>query len=509
MKRLFIFIILLNISFLLSAQDSIVQNGYQKFYHSNGNVASEGYMQDGKPNGYWKTYYTNGVIKSEGNRSNFELDSTWKFYDRSGQLTTIINYKAGIYHGDRFTFLEDRIVLDPYVDGKKIGLAKVFYPDSTLWIETPFENGVESGLSTEYAKEDGRIISLIHYKNGFPFKREYINRKDGLGRKQGIWKTFHDEGELASVSEYSSDIKNGYFKWFTENGELIKIEKYVNGALIEDAPETQIKDLKTTYYPDGTIKTQATYLDNVAEGVRKEFNPDGTLKAGYIMRRGRIIGKGIIDDAGKKQGPWIEYYMTGVVKAKGTYTNTIRTGKWLFYHENGELKQSGYFTKDGKHTGEWLWYYNNGLLRREENLLNGILHGDMVEYYTDTTIMLQGSYYQGIREGNWIRNVHGYREEGEFLEDVRNGIWKHYYPNDQLMYEGNYLDGEADGEHIWYFKNGVVKKKGSYIQGVKDGLWKYYNSEGQLMITIRYNAGIEVEYNQIRITPELDPNDFE
>lgn len=509
MKHIFIFFFILSLSVYSFAQDSIVQNGYQKFYHSNGKLASEGTMQDGKPNGYWKTYSKKGILRSEGNRKDFLLDGAWKFYDSRGKMKNIIGYKADIFHGERFTYLVDRIVMDPYNNGKKEGLAKVFYLDSTVWKEIPFTNGMEHGIAKEYAKDDKRIITLTRYKNGFPIKREMINRKDGLGRKQGDWKTFYEEGQIKDVEQYSSDIKNGYFKWFDKDGNLIRIEKYVNGSLIEDAPEIQTHDLITEYYANGNIKTIGSYRNNIAEGVRREYNEDGSAKAGYIMHKGKIIGKGIIDDSGKKQGDWIEYYMNGKVRAKGSYTNHVRNGKWLFYHENGVLEQSGFFTADGKHTGLWIWYYNNGQLRREENLAKGILDGDMVEYYTDTTVMLQGTYYQGIREGNWIRNVHGYREEGEYLEDVRNGIWKHYYPNDQLLYEGNYLDGDEEGKHTWYFKNGEVKKVGSFISGVKDGVWKYYNSEGQLMITIRYDNGLEIEYDTIRLPIESDPTGIE
>lgn len=79
MKKL-LFILLLFPTGLLFGQDTIVKNGFNKFYYASGNISSEGTMQDGKPNGYWKTYYENGNLKSEGNRKNFALDSTWKFY---------------------------------------------------------------------------------------------------------------------------------------------------------------------------------------------------------------------------------------------------------------------------------------------------------------------------------------------------------------------------------------------------------------------------------------------
>ena len=98
---------------------------------------------------------------------------------------------------------------------------------------------------------------------------------------------------------------------FDKDGNLVKIEKYENGILIEDAPEIATFDIRTTYYRDGTPKVIASYKNNMPEGMRREFNKDGSFKAGYVMHRGKIIGKGIIDDEGKKQGPWEEFFLSG------------------------------------------------------------------------------------------------------------------------------------------------------------------------------------------------------
>ena len=40
---------------------------------------------------------------------------------------------------------------------------------------------------------------------------------------------------------------------------------------------------------------------------------------GYVFSEGILLGEGIIDGAGKKQGPWKEYYETGELMASGTY----------------------------------------------------------------------------------------------------------------------------------------------------------------------------------------------
>jgi len=51
--RKFVFsLLLLNVAIILNAQDNtVVPNGFNKYFHANGKVASEGMMRDGKPDG--------------------------------------------------------------------------------------------------------------------------------------------------------------------------------------------------------------------------------------------------------------------------------------------------------------------------------------------------------------------------------------------------------------------------------------------------------------------------
>ena len=52
----------------------------KKFYHSNGELSSEGLIINGIPNGLWRNYSDKRQLISEGNLKNGLADSTWKFY---------------------------------------------------------------------------------------------------------------------------------------------------------------------------------------------------------------------------------------------------------------------------------------------------------------------------------------------------------------------------------------------------------------------------------------------
>jgi len=290
-----------------------------------------------------------------------------------------------------------------------------------------------------------------------------------------------------------------------KDGNLINIDKYFNGEIVEDPPELAELEIRKEYYPDGSIKAMGSFKDGVAEGVTRYFDENGNVEKAFIFKAGIIIARGIVDNNGEKQGNWKEYYLNGVLKSEGNYVDDKKIGLWKFYHPNSKLEQIGKFAKNGKATGEWKWYFSDGSLRKIELLMNGVHENEYIEYSQNGDIKLQGEYINGNREGPWKINVNGYREEGQYLDGFKSGLWKYYHNNGQLIFQGSFVDGVPDGKHIWYYIDGKIKQEESYIVGIPDGIWNYYNQEGQLTLKIRYDNGIEIEYNAVKIEPELEP----
>ncbi|MBK7029613.1 MAG: toxin-antitoxin system YwqK family antitoxin [Bacteroidales bacterium] len=270
-------------------QDSVLKDGYIVFYYPGGQKSSEGFMRSGKPDGYWKTYYESGNIKSEGNRKNFELDSTWKFYDDSAQLKVTIDYRNGRKNGLKTTYNPDEIIEENYVDDVRQGNTNYLYPDGKLRMYIPFIDGLEEGISKEFAK-DGTVITYVEYKKGFMVSRERINRKDRNGWKQGRWKFFYENGLVKLDGVYKDDKKNGYFKEYDEKGLLLTVKKFINDNEEKEAPELTSLAVKTDYYPSGKIKTVASYNGEIPEGVRREYSEEGKITSAYIFRKGNMIG---------------------------------------------------------------------------------------------------------------------------------------------------------------------------------------------------------------------------
>ena len=277
------------------------------------------------------------------------------------------------------------------------------------------------------------------------------------------------------------------------------IKRFKDGLQVFDTPELDVLDIRTDYYSDGSIKVIASYKDNKAEGVRREYDKEGNITNSYLMHNGAIEAIGIIDNAGKMQGEWKYYFSNGAVKSIGKFIDSKKVGLWTYYYENKNIRQTGSYNNDGFYTGEWKWYYRDGSKRITEHYFEGEREGQINEYASNGELIVHGEYVNGIREGEWLIKGNKYYEKGIYLDNMRDGEWKYYYAKDSLYFEGRFVEGNEDGEHIWYYRNGNIKTKGRYIMTLKEGKWKYYSESGKLLLIIEYNSGIEIRYNAVRV----------
>jgi antitoxin component YwqK of YwqJK toxin-antitoxin module len=481
-------------------------NGYNKFYHSNGKLSSEGTMRDGKPDGYWKTYYPNGKLKSEGNRRNFELDSTWRFFTEQGKINIEYTYKNGKKNGPKRNYdaqgqLESE---EQFVNDVKQGVSTYYFKSNKVQKTIPFEVGKEQGTGYEY-DTTGTIITITEYKGGFVKSTDRINRRDANGLRQGMWKDFYANGKTKIEGRYLDDKKNGYFKEFNEFGNMINIMKYENGVLVKNPPELAKVETRTEYHENGKPKYVGVYRDGVPEGVIREYSPEGKIVGAEVYKDGIKIGEGIYDEKGKEQGKWKEYHETGELKAEGEYVNGVKIGVWTFYHPNGKTDQKGKYDKKGRPIGDWKWYYDDGSLLREETYTDGLRNGMMTEYDVKGNIITKGEYIDGLKEGPWFFELEDYREDGVYKADLRDGVWKHTYTsNKNTRFEGAFLNGVPDGMHVYYYENGKTWQSGKYIYGRKEGDWKYYDEFGLLVLTITFKDDVEIKFDGVKIKFESD-----
>ncbi len=487
-------------------QKEINPNGYTKFYYDNGKTASEGFMRDGKPDGYWKTFYETGKIKSQGNRKDFELDSLWFFYNDEGKIIKEYYYTNGKKNGIIKTFDQSGklLVEEAFINNMKQGITNEFNSEGKVLKKTIFVEGKEQGLAYEYDKE-GIIITIIDYQKGFIKRTDRINRRDANGLKQGIWKEFFSNGKIKKEEIFLDGKKNGYFKEYNQFGNLVSVSKWENGTELINPPELAKIETITSYHKNGKIKEIGNYKDSIPEGVFRQYDTTGIIIGAEIYLEGVLIGKGLFDLKGNKQGKWKEFYEGGILKGEGEYKDGVKIENWKYLYENGKIDQLGKYDKKGNPIGIWQWYYENGLLLREETYVEGLRSGKCIEKSNIGVEITQGEYVDGLKEGKWFFQIDDYREEGEYVAGERNGIWKHFYTSsDKRRFEGAFINGKPDGKQIWWYESGKVWQEGKYVYGIKEGNWKYFDEEGYVSLSITYKEGVEVKFDGVRLRFE-DP----
>jgi antitoxin component YwqK of YwqJK toxin-antitoxin module len=512
MKRISSFFIFLFLLDVIVAQDNEdIRDGYQIFRYPNSTISSEGMLRDGKPDGFWKSYYVTGIKKSEGKRSNFLLDSIWIFYDQAGDTTEKINYLLGKKNGWYLKYRKDPSAgvylwsKELFAGDKKEGIAYNYFPDGKIQQTIIYNGGRKEGLSKEYDRE-GNIITLLEYNNDFLVSRQRINRIDSKGFKQGEWKEFYPNGNIKSEMSFMDDLMHGYYKEYDNRGRLVLTMLYENGSIVrsnvEDAPDIEIVN---RYDPEGKLIYSGPYRNKVPVGVHRDYGKDGKVSNAYIYNdNGLLLSEGIVDEAGNRNGKWKDLYPDGRTRAEGQFTDNRRTGAWKFYNSAGRVEQTGSFNA-GRPDGLWKWYYENGQILREEEYFQGRRDGTYSEYSETGEIISQGQYTDGEKNGEWQYKFGDYTEDGKYITGLKDGIWKGYYPDGKIKFRGSFVQGNPDGEHKFYYENGKVKEEQHFKMGIRQKTWKKFDEEGNNLLAIVYKDDVETAINGVRIKlPESD-----
>ena len=499
----------------VSAQTNTVinPNGYNIFYYPNGRINSEGMMRNNKPDGYWKAYYPTGVMSSEGNRINSLLDSTWVFYTQTGDTLEINNYRLNKKSGYNYqyeTVTERNSVSrhylkskELYFDDKREGPAYYYYPSGKIKQIIRYRNGKKQDEDSKEFDENGTVITLYKYHNDYMTSREYINRVNAQGEKQGTWISYYPDGTKREEEYYKNGVLDGTTTMYNERGRTINERIYRDGKVIEEGIQMIAEPMEITSYWDDeiTIMRKGTYLDSVPIGDHTFYNKEGVPERSirYSERgTGVRIAEGTVDERGRRTGEWKTYFETGEIRASGKYANNAPVGEWTYFSQDGKKMQTGNFN-NGVREGEWKWFFPSGNILREDFLVGGKLNGMSIQYSDSATIVAKGEYVDDEREGFWIEHVGHSREEGKYVMGLKEGIWKTYHKDGQLYHTGNFVQGNADGRHVFYYPDGTLKEEQYYVMGRRDKNWKKYYENGGLFLTITYKNDVETRINGIRI----------
>lgn len=290
-------IILLFLPCILFSQEkagTIDNNGWKQGMHvgSSGSWLFERTYVNDTLTGPFRKYSKNGTTWETGFFKNKEYDSLWTEYYVDGSIETIKNYN----------------------EGKKQGEFKDFYKSGKLKYQAVFDSDTLVGNSINYF-ENGQI-------------------KSEGNRKNGIWKTYYENRQVASVERFRDNLLTGEVEKYDMNGgEILPVfisENKTDTSIINKT-ELKVSVLYETNRKDRALRF-GEYLFGGATVCKN--NKDLVLKYGsaiIVIKENGVEIHQTNDIVCNNEIPTIKYGINRVVKE-------LPNGEWDIKYVKEKVK---------------------------------------------------------------------------------------------------------------------------------------------------------------------------
>lgn len=175
------------------SDNTVVSDGPNKEYHSNGQLYADGQFELGKAVGKWTYYHPSGQKAKEVSYADGRPDGEVTVYNTDGKVLAKRVYAAGKRAGVWESYDEtgeQKVREDHYADGKANGLFKVWYSNGQLQREMPFVEGKQTGVATEWTRT-GEKRAEVAFKDGKRDGKTTVWQRDGKVVEQ-----VYEEGRL-------------------------------------------------------------------------------------------------------------------------------------------------------------------------------------------------------------------------------------------------------------------------------------------------------------------------
>jgi len=186
-----------------------------------------------------KSYWENGNLKSELGYEDGKLNGKAVWYYENGEKEQEVYYKNNVLDGPLIRWYKNGHMETEsyYQDGKLEGTAVTYEENGNKALEENYKNDTLSGKFYQWYRS-GSIRVKGEYINGLYTGRwTYYNNGNivGIGNFEngnGIQKAWWPNGQLKREITYKNNLKNGPEKWYNAEGELEKVLYFEDGIEI-------------------------------------------------------------------------------------------------------------------------------------------------------------------------------------------------------------------------------------------------------------------------------------
>lgn len=134
---------------ILFLSSTINQKEFIKNYDDQGNLKSEGWIQNNQKTDFWTFYYNDGTIEKKGHFSNDKKTDYWYFYTKNKKL-----FKEGSFISNRANnwwvfYSKNSKTKIQYKNGKKNGYALIYH-NNRLQKAERYKSNKKTGEWTSY-----------------------------------------------------------------------------------------------------------------------------------------------------------------------------------------------------------------------------------------------------------------------------------------------------------------------------------------------------------------------
>ncbi|CAD8108902.1 unnamed protein product [Paramecium primaurelia] len=216
-----------------------------------------------------------------------------------------------------------------------------------------------------------------------------------------------------------------------------------------------------------------------------------------ILSKDQIIGCGVYNDKGCKNGLWVDLHENYSDHCKivyiGQYQSGQKIGKWDTYYKN-LIIGGGMYNNKGSKFGKWITLHENF-----QDLCQVTYSGEFqgrkfgrwnIIYQNE---IIGGGPYdrKGQKNGRWIEVNENFLDycynlyEGDYVAGKKQGVWTVFMKENEIQTkigEGYYNKfGFKQGKWVEPFRNfflgGKITFNGEYDNEIKKGLWLAYFQE--------------------------------
>lgn len=249
-----------------------------------------------------------------------------------------------------------------YVDGKKDGIWRSFWENGKVRREQTFHADVEDGPEKEWSK-DGKLVLEAQRKSG---------------QRVGRWRFFRDDGTLEREESFDG-VLHGAWLEYQPDGKTPRHEKTYRRGDLHGAWRR--------YDDGGNVVEEGQYVDNRKGGEWTTWlsrEPGKELRRVTTWKEDVVVGAPrLLDKAGKEVDPRslagstsdgfvVMNDVDGQRAAEGTLKGAKRDGEWTLYRD-AEHRAATYSYRDGVRHGPFKWWSGDGTLIVEGTYEEGAL----------------------------------------------------------------------------------------------------------------------------------------